>query len=351
MDLFESRSNLYCHKPRMVMAGELVGKEQTSMVFSRYNDRLKECRKITHSWMGKSSIVASYPAQEAGAVNLLETLLDDPECFSDHVRTYAGTVLLGLIYGTKCLPRNDPHIALSEHVCRLTAEAMRPGRWFCDFLPWMKYIPRWLPGADFKVWAEQTRETTMELIHEPYEAVKNSVVNGTAPKSWLAGKILDESGQIKGGEEAYNLMMASGSLYAAGIDTTVSAIRTFFLMMIRNPETQKKAQAEIDSVIGPDRLPSISDRDSLPYVNAIIKECLRINSIVPILPHSSDTDDIYEGYLIPKGSFVMVNVWKILHDPEIYPEPGTFLPERFIATPDGKTQMDPEQLTFGLGRR
>jgi len=69
------------------MAGELVGKEQTSMVFSRYNDRLKECRKITHSWMGKLSIIASYPAQEAGAVNLLETLLDDPECFSDHVRT------------------------------------------------------------------------------------------------------------------------------------------------------------------------------------------------------------------------------------------------------------------------
>jgi hypothetical protein len=69
------------------MAGELVGKEQTSMVFSRYNDRLKECRKITHSWMGKTSIVETYPMQEVGILRLLETLLDEPEGFSDHVRT------------------------------------------------------------------------------------------------------------------------------------------------------------------------------------------------------------------------------------------------------------------------
>ncbi|KAF5372573.1 hypothetical protein D9758_005191 [Tetrapyrgos nigripes] len=351
MDLFETRSHLYCHKPRMVMAGELVGKEQTSMVFSRYNDRLKECRKITHSWMGKVSIVETYSMQEIGIVRLLESLLDDPESFSEHIHTYAGTVLLRLIYGTRCLPKNDPHIALSEHVCGLTAEAMRPGRWFCDFLPWMAYIPAWLPGAGFKEWAKQTRKTTMELIQGPYETVRRSVLDGSAVKSWLADAMLDESGQVKDGEEGYNLMMASGSLYAAGIDTTVSAIRTFYLMMARNPEVQKKAQAEIDSVVGPNRLPNISDRPSLPYINAIIKECLRINSIVPILPHSSDTDDVYEGYLIPKGSFVMVNAWKILHDPEIYPEPETFRPERFIPSAGKKMQMDPEELAFGLGRR
>ena len=62
-------------------------------------------------------------------------------------------------------------------------------------------------------------------------------------------------------------------------------------------------------MVGQDRLPNIEDRDSLPYLNLIIAEVLRYNPIAPIVPHSLDEDDIYEGYLIPKGSWVMVNVW------------------------------------------
>lgn len=80
-------------------------------------------------------------------------------------------------------------------------------------------------------------------------------------------------------------------------------------MMARHPDIQRKAQEEIDRVVGQDRLPNIEDRDSLPYLNLIIAEVLRYNPIAPIVPHSLDEDDIYEGYLIPKGSWVMVNVW------------------------------------------
>lgn len=69
------------------MAGELVGKQETSMIFSKYNDRLRECRRITHSWMGKQSVRETFPMQEAGAYKLMESLLESPEKFSDHVRT------------------------------------------------------------------------------------------------------------------------------------------------------------------------------------------------------------------------------------------------------------------------
>ncbi|KAJ7279878.1 cytochrome P450, partial [Mycena rebaudengoi] len=73
----------------------------------------------------------------------------------------------------------------------------------------------------------------------------------------------------------------AGSIYNAGSDTTVSALQTFILAMLANPEAQRKAQLEIDRVVGPQRLPDHDDEASLPYVSAIVKEVLRWKSVVP----------------------------------------------------------------------
>lgn len=80
--------------------------------------------------------------------------------------------------------------------------------------------------------------------------------------------------------------------------------------MALHPEMQAKAQAEIDAVIGNSRLPTISDRAHLPYVNAVINEILRYGDIVPQgVPHRMRTDDVHEGYLIPKDSWIITNIW------------------------------------------
>ncbi len=107
-DLFEKRSGVYSTKPRLVhyflfypfevvfvsltlllqvMAGELVARAQTSILFLSYGARLKECRRLVHSWVNKHAVSASWPAQEAGSYKLLGALLDDPEGFSEHIRT------------------------------------------------------------------------------------------------------------------------------------------------------------------------------------------------------------------------------------------------------------------------
>lgn len=94
------------------------------------------------------------------------------------------------------------------------------------------------------------------------------------------------------------------------IDKTVSAITTFFLAMTLFPEAQKKAHYEIDEVIGRDRLPTLSDRQSLPYVNALVKEVLRWHPVGPMcLPHTTSQDDIVDGHLIPKGAMILPNIW------------------------------------------
>ena len=80
--------------------------------------------------------------------------------------------------------------------------------------------------------------------------------------------------------------------------------------MMVYPEVQKTAQEEIDRVVGSDRLPTMTDREHLPYIEAVVKETLRWHPVAPMsLPHTSTEDDICEGYFIPKGSMLLTNVW------------------------------------------
>ena len=80
--------------------------------------------------------------------------------------------------------------------------------------------------------------------------------------------------------------------------------------MTLHPEAQRKAQDELDRAIGRDRLPTFADRPNLPYVDALVKEVLRWNPVAPLgLPHVTFSDDVFEGYHIPKDSILLANIW------------------------------------------
>ena len=88
-----------------------------------------------------------------------------------------------------------------------------------------------------------------------------------------------------------------------------STVQTIFVAMSLYPEVQRKAQAELHSVVGPNRLPEFEDRDALVYVNAVIKEALRWHNVLPFaVPHRTLEDDEYRGYFIPAGTVLVPNV-------------------------------------------
>ncbi|KAJ7259485.1 cytochrome P450 [Mycena haematopus] len=133
-------------------------------------------------------------------------------------------------------------------------------------------------------------------------------------------------------------------------DTTVSALASFFFAMATHPDVQKKAQTEIDSVVGTDRLPEFEDRPSLPFVEALYREVMRWKPVGPLgMAHASTADDIYNGYFIPKGATIISNIWAMTRDESIYPEPERFNPDRFF-TSDGKLNDDDTVLAFGFPR-
>ncbi|KAI5897283.1 cytochrome P450 [Schizophyllum commune H4-8] len=258
--------------------------------------------------IGTQSAVHKFDGiEESETRKLLKNLLDTPDDFAEHVRHMTGSIILRISYGYHALPAEDPFIKLANKATEQFSLATSPGGFVANLVPPLLYLPDWFPGAQFK--------------------------------SITADEELD-------------LKWSAASLYSGGADTTVASINAFIRFMAANPDVQTRAHAEIDSVVGTDRLPAMPDRPSLPYVNALVLEVLRSHVVVPTgAPHRVTEDDVYEGYFIPKGSLIMPILWSMLHDERTYRHPMEFCPERFLASEGRQPERDPRTICFGFGRR
>jgi len=147
-------------------------------------------------------------------------------------------------------------------------------------------------------------------------------------------------------------------LSVAGADSVPNGMDWWTLAMLAYPETQARAQAELDAVVGRARLPTFADLPLLPYTHAMVKEVLRWKPPSPLgLPHRTTEDDWYEGMFIPKGTICIANVWLMNRDPEIYGEnSGDFDPARYLdaggdIAPSLPYTKDEGHVSYGFGRR
>ncbi|XP_076441361.1 cytochrome P450 2B4-like [Babylonia areolata] len=142
-----------------------------------------------------------------------------------------------------------------------------------------------------------------------------------------------------------------GDLFGAGTETTSTAIMWALLFFLHHPHVQDTCFQEISNVVGPDRLPAMSDRPKLPYLEATTWEVLRKGDVAPLsLLHASARDVKFRGYVIPKDSMIMPALTCALQDPDIWLDPENFRPERFIG-PDGKLIRSEDLIPFSVGRR
>jgi len=213
-------------------------------------------------------------------------------------------------------------------------------------------VPEWVPGADFKRIAREWRKPIQDTADLTLQYVKDAMAKGVFTPSFVSKCLQDLDPE--GDEETEEMIRGvAGTMFTAGSNTTTSALDSFFLAMVLHPNVYQKAREELDRVVGLDRLPDFSDRHSLPYITAIIKECLRWNPVSPLpVAHRLMVDDVYEGYFMPAGSIVLGNCWAMLHNEADFPEPESFNPDRFLK--DGKLDPDvrsPESTAFGFGPR
>ncbi|KAK0139635.1 Cytochrome P450 2U1 [Merluccius polli] len=142
-----------------------------------------------------------------------------------------------------------------------------------------------------------------------------------------------------------------GDLFIAGTDTSTNSILWMLLYMVLNPDVQEKVQAEMDQVVGRERLPSMKDRGSLPFTEATIMEVERLTVAVPLgIPHMASKTAEFRGFTIPKGTVVIPNLWSVHRDPTVWEEPDTFNPGRFLDK-EGKLLRTESFMPFGIGPR
>ncbi|XP_073788342.1 cytochrome P450 2P10 isoform X1 [Danio rerio] len=153
------------------------------------------------------------------------------------------------------------------------------------------------------------------------------------------------------GFDVENLCMCTLDLFVAGTETTSTTLYWGLLYMIKYPEIQAKVQQEIDAVVGSSRQPSGSDRDNMPYTNAVIHEIQRMGNIIPLnVVRTTSEDTRIEKYSIPKGTLVIGSLTSVLFDESEWETPHSFNPGHFLDA-EGKFRRRDAFLPFSLGKR
>ncbi len=259
-----------------------------------------------------------------------------------------------MAYGYTVEP-NKPDV-LVDLIDKMMTEfslAAVPMAWAVDIIPALRHLPEGIPGVNFKETARRWRKSIHASGYIPYDFVRRQMAAFTSRPSYVSKLVQQLTQQSADGklsrDDEQAIIWSAASLYGAAADTTVITLMAFTAAMIKFPEVQKKAQDEIDRVVGSERLPTFADRDNLPYIDAMVKEASRWWPVSPMgFPHTATEDIEYEGMHIPKGSFLLPAVWWFLHDPDVYADPERFDPDRFLAP---RNEPDPRPEAFGYGRR
>lgn len=150
----------------------------------------------------------------------------------------------------------------------------------------------------------------------------------------------------------YCLCWMLQEIFFTGTETTSTTTEWIIAELLKNPEAMRKVKEELNEVVGENRKVEESDIEKLPYLQAVIKETLRLHPAAPLLlPRNTIQNTNFMGYHIPKDTQVFVNVWAIGRDPDTWEDPFTFKPERFLGSSIDYKGQNFELIPFGSGRR
>jgi len=314
-------------------------------------------RKLIHERFTISAC-PSYESLQIQEVNiLLKNLLSRPTEFRGLIRRFSTAIVMDIAYGHQIVSDDDEYIKFAEQSTNALESAGQLSASLLDFFPILTHIPeslRQIPGLSWIFEAIRIHKPFLEHMKvSTVDTVQQQMAAGVARPSFVSSHL--ENMHREGANSNLTLQDIQGAaqvMFVGATETTWTTMLAFFWVMAKNPEVKRKAQQELDRVVGIGRLPDFRDRASMPYLECVLEETLRFHPAVIIgVPHSTVEDDMYKGMFIPKGSTVIANIWAMCHDENVYKRPDEFYPERFLPQPLGYGERRLNGMNFGFGRR
>ncbi|KAK7462918.1 hypothetical protein VKT23_007498 [Stygiomarasmius scandens] len=337
-DLLVRRAAKYSDRYKLLVGGYMTG--NLTLPFVECNERQVELfslwrkmRRASETALGLRNAANYHEKQTDESVLLVHDILKKPGDWKYHThrqcRLAASSSVLSMVYDLPSIQSMDhPILAFMEDMVTRVTTAVLPGAHLVESFPILDWLPdsmaRWRREAkkDF-----QKYSTTFE---ELYFGIKSKRLRGMEQRASFCANLAEN--EARHGMSDLECAWLAGTLYGAGQETSTSTLQWFLYIMLLFPAVQRRAQEELDRVVGRSRLPSFADMKHLPYIQAIVNEILRWKTPVPVsIPHASTKDDYYDGYFIPKGTVLFANMRSLHRDPEIYgPDADEFRPERHL---------------------
>jgi len=315
-------------------ASRALSHHKSSFLLCQYGSRWRMLRRISNNEIfSVKRLEALQDLRRDQAHRMIHQIFEDylkgSECVNiGHITFHSAFNLIGnMVFGKDMF---DPHLQASKDLKDALSKMMvlHTAPNLADYFPCLQFLDLQGVYRNMVICRKKTYDVMDKFIEDRLaKRAKNNDRRDDGKKD-LLDVLLDMS------SDEFTLTDIRGYLsdiFVAGSDTTAETIEWAMAELIRNPEKLKRAQAELKEVVGLNRRVEESDTERLPYLRAVVKEVFRLHPAGPFLvPHRADRRCEIAGFVIPKHSRVLVNVWGMGRNPNIWKEPLKFVPERFI---------------------
>nr|ALX35998.1 flavonoid 3'-hydroxylase 1 [Paeonia lutea] len=354
--ILKTHDLIFASRPKTA-AGKYTTYNYSDITWSQYGPYWRQARKMCLVELFSAKRLESY---EYIRVEELKAILKDM-CSSagkkivleDYLSTLSLNVISRMVLGKKYTDETEDSIVTPEEFKKMLDElfllsgVLNIG----DSIPWIDFLD--LQGYVKKMKALSKKlDRFLEHVLDEHNDKRNRV------KDYVAKDMVDVLLQLADDPDLEVKLERSGvkaftqDLIAGGTESSAVTVEWAMSEILKKTEVFTEATEELDQVIGRERWVEEKDIPNLPYIEAIVKETMRMHPVAPMLvPRMAREDIQIAGYDIAKGTRVLVNTWTIVRDPKLWDKPDEFCPDRFVGKAMDVKGQDFELLPFGSGRR
>ncbi|NXC74109.1 CP2U1 protein, partial [Anhinga anhinga] len=263
------------------------------------------------------------------------------------IRNAVSNVICSMAFGRRFNYEDIEFKTMLKNMSRALELSVNSYMILVNICPWLYY----LPFGPF--WELRKTELDITAFLKKIIVQHRDTLDAANPRDFIDMYFIHAE-EEKDKESSFNedyLFFIIGDLFIAGTDTTSNTLLWCLLYMSLYPEVQEKVHAEIEAVLGRDKVPSLTHKAQMPFTEATIMEVQRMTTVVPLsIPRMASETAVLQGYTIPKGSVIVPNLWSVHRDPNIWEKPDEFLPSRFLDE-NGQIIKKEAFIPFGMGKR